>query len=114
MKVAVAQELVSCSEGDLNDASKLREFFGSVVLDVGDALVTKCERNVLRERKAQKYLKVGSLLFHNNLPGNEMFNYIHSSCSSMFLLIIDWLRNGVDFPERALALDVVRERRSDS
>ena len=81
--------MVSSSEGDLNDASELREFFGSVVLDVGDALVTKCKQDVSREGKAQKYLKVGSLLFHNSLAGNEMFNYICRSYSPMFFLIID-------------------------
>ena len=74
LKTAVAQELVSSTEGDLDDASKLCELLGRVVLDVGDSLVTKCEREVSGEKKAQTYFKVGSELFHNSLPGNETFD----------------------------------------
>jgi len=41
--------------------------------DVSDDLVKKREQDVSREKK-QKYLEVGSELFHNSLPGNEMFD----------------------------------------
>jgi hypothetical protein len=59
LKAAFAQELVSSSERDLNDASELCEFLAGVVLDVGDALGKRCEqdgskkkgRNIPRSRQ---------------------------------------------------------------
>jgi len=50
LKAAFAQELISSPERNLNDASELCEFLGSIVLDVGDALDTKCERPFAKKK----------------------------------------------------------------
>lgn len=51
LEATFAQELVSSSERNLNDASEFSEFLAGVVLNVGDALDTKSERDVSRTKK---------------------------------------------------------------
>jgi hypothetical protein len=50
LDTVLAEELVALAEGDLDDTAELGEFFGSVVLDIGNAL------------------KVGNQLLDNVLP----------------------------------------------
>lgn len=53
LKTVLAEELVSGSEGNLDDCAEFGEFFSRVVLDVGDTL------------------EVGNELFGDGLPGSK-------------------------------------------
>jgi hypothetical protein len=53
LKAALAQELISCSEMDLDDASNPCELLGSVVFDVSMPW-TRNEGDVLKTKKKNK------------------------------------------------------------
>lgn len=56
LQTVFAQELIAGLEGDLDDGAEFGEFFGGVVLDIGNAL------------------KVSDKLLGDSLPGSETFD----------------------------------------
>lgn len=75
LQTALTEELVSCTEGNLNDRSKLSQLFRGVGFDVCDTLPSPLSVLSFREaHKSTSHLKVCDKLLHDSLPGDKPFN----------------------------------------
>lgn len=69
LQTAFAQELVSGTEGDLDNTCELSKLLGGVGLDVGDALEQKLDN--VQESPSKTHLEVGCELLNDRLPCNK-------------------------------------------